>query len=135
MQQAQVRALNKENPEADWKRWNAELRDKVFALGGQAFVQSLDYDADIPAMAAAFNVLAEDFPMPNVPQMRQHALLALISNSLPDEYGEGSARKLIEDCVHAGGTVAGEPQAYALLAMRLPPQISAGKPRGHSAAG
>jgi hypothetical protein len=48
-------------------------------------------------------------------QRRQAALRSLIANSLPASNEIGSARRLIEGLPHAGGTIAGVPQAYTVL--------------------
>ena len=101
---ASIRALDAQRPEHDFVRWEAQLRDMIHAIGGQQFIEALEFDQHIPHFTSSSGVLSDTLDGPTIPQARQHALLSVISNSLPVENEEGTPRKLIENCVHAGGT-------------------------------
>ena len=115
---ARVSALNEKNPERDWKRFSGAFVEKLAAIGGPDFVAALEFVNDIPAPPAAANVLTDALIELTVPQMRQRAIRAMVSNSLGDSNDEGSPRRLVAGAQNAGGMIAGNPQAWMLLTAR-----------------
>ena len=116
LQARAVTVLSLKDPEGDWHRWADELL-AVIQTYGQDFTDAVEFAMDIPAVVPP-GVL-DDEPAPlTAPQMRQQALRAFIGNSLPSSLAEGTPAYLIRDCRHAGGTIAGAPQALAVLRTR-----------------
>ena len=110
--------LDLKNPEGDWERFEADVINKVHALGGQELIDALEYDNDIPVAVLHNGPADEGVNILTRPQQMQWALNGMILNSLPRSMEEGSPRKLMEDMPHAGGTVAGERQKWATLRAR-----------------
>ena len=93
---------------------------ELAASAGPDFTAALIYQHDIPAppLYPSTSVLLDSAAggvTATMPQMRQQALLSCIRAAL-DPHGESI--KLISDCVHAGGTVAGANQALMKLDIR-----------------
>ena len=90
--EARVPELDLKNPEGDWERFEADIVNKVHALGGQELMDALEYDADIP-VAVLHNGPADDgVNVLTRPQQIQWALNGIILNSLPRSMEEGSPR-------------------------------------------
>ena len=87
---------------------------------GADYFAALSFTGEIDACAPydVDNVNSNDLDSittVTLPQLRQHALIAALrSGFMP----QGEAEKLTRDCVHAGGTVHGAPQAWNILKTR-----------------
>ena len=87
---------------------------------GEGYLAALSYDGDIAA-AVPYNVAnvnsndLDTITTVTLPQLRQQALMAALRACFMPE---GEAERLTRDCVHAGGTVLGVPQAWSILKTR-----------------
>ena len=87
---------------------------------GEDFVAALLFNGEIEASAPydVVNVNSNDLDTittVTLPQLRQQALIAALRACFMPE---GEAERLTRDCVHAGGTVLGAPQAWSILKTR-----------------
>ena len=103
----------------DYRRFSQEFRMRVRSAG-EDFLAALLYDGDIDAVVPydVGNVNSNDLDTittVTLPQLRQQAhIAALRACFMP----EGEAERLTRECVHAGGTVHGAPQAWNILKTR-----------------
>ena len=103
----------------DYRRFSREFRMRVRSAG-EDFLAALLYAGNIdPADPyGAADVTSNDLDTITtitMPQLRQDSLIAaLMVCFVPD----GDAERLTRDCVHAGGTIAGAPQAWIILETR-----------------
>ena len=105
---------------ADFARWRKDLIAYV-ASAGQDFVQALLFRGVIPAPPQYGDALvnmdtAAGRPQLTMPQMRQQAMLTVIRCTLQPG---GESLRLIAQCVHAGGMIAGPGGAQQDQALRL----------------
>ena len=81
--EARVPELDLKNPEGDWARFEADIVNKVHALGGQELMDALEYDADIPRAVLNNGPADDGVNVLTRPQQMQWALNGIILNSLP----------------------------------------------------
>ena len=119
MQNSTCTTFKESEGSTGYARWRKDLLAAVAAVG-EDFTLALHYDADIPVavpldMATVLDDTSASFPTLNLSQIRQHALKHVVLATL--SHG-GEALKIIKNCPHVGGLVAGNPQALRLLDIR-----------------
>ena len=103
----------------DYRRFSQEFRMRVRAAGDD-FLAALLYDGEIAACAPydATDVTSnslDTITTLTLPQLRQQSLIAALRACFVPE---GEAERLTRECVHAGGILMVDPQAWIILKTR-----------------